>query len=598
MPERAFLDMYRAMYNAKKFIYISGWSVDVHIKLVRNPPTDDDIDYDLTVGQLLKKKAKEGVRVLVAVWDEKMSTETRPGLMDTNDEDTKLYFKGTEVECILFKRVKYEDLLSYEWVSTAYAHHQKTICADTVINDKPSVVAFVGGLDITGGRYDCSEFPLWSTLNTIHKDDFYQSNIYGATKETGPRQPWHDCHSKVEGEIALDVMKNFEERWYRQAQHQVTQLIDAEEFRENHDIGDGLADFDWNVQLFRSITSDSCFFDLENKKSLQNKDGKLLETSVLNCMVQRVRNAKKFIYMENQYFMGSSFSWYSDRDVPCNHILPREIAQKIVEKIASNEPFKVYIVIPLYPEGDPEAVTTQEMLYWQYLTIDSMYRRVTTAIQDFNRKSEFDPEKLADPTEYLNFYCLAKQESPEECPSDQLETPRPNSIPDVIRKKCHSPIYIHSKMSIFDDEYVLIGSANINQRSLDGGRDTEIAVGGYQPAHRLISNNERARGAVHDYRLGLWSSHFGGFKEEFQNPDTKECLDLVRKISLQHWYDYTSNSSTGPKHSNVHAMPYPYNISTNSGKVMAMDPPFDFFPDTGGYVLGKRSGIIPGEVTT
>ena len=38
-------------------------------------------------------------------------------------------------------------------------------------------------------------------------------------------------------------------------------------------------------------------------------------------------------------------------------------------------------------------------------------------------------------------------------------------------------------MMIMDDEYVLLGSANYNQRSLDGSRDTEIAIGAYQPHH-------------------------------------------------------------------------------------------------------------------
>lgn len=44
-------------------------------------------------------------------------------------------------------------------------------------------------------------------------------------------------------------------------------------------------------------------------------------------------------------------------------------------------------------------------------------------------------------------------------------------------------IYIHSKGIIVDDEYIIIGSANINQRSMDGSRDTEIAMGAYQPHH-------------------------------------------------------------------------------------------------------------------
>ena len=39
---------------------------------------------------------------------------------------------------------------------------------------------------------------------------------------------------------------------------------------------------------------------------------------------------------------------------------------------------------------------------------------------------------------------------------------------------------VHSKLMIVDDEYILLGSANINQRSQDGTRDTEIAVGASQ----------------------------------------------------------------------------------------------------------------------
>ncbi len=44
-------------------------------------------------------------------------------------------------------------------------------------------------------------------------------------------------------------------------------------------------------------------------------------------------------------------------------------------------------------------------------------------------------------------------------------------------------VYVHSKLMVVDDEYVIVGSANINQRSLDGDRDSELAVGACQPGH-------------------------------------------------------------------------------------------------------------------
>jgi phosphatidylserine/phosphatidylglycerophosphate/cardiolipin synthase-like enzyme len=37
----------------------------------------------------------------------------------------------------------------------------------------------------------------------------------------GPRQPWHDIHSRVEGPIVLDILHNFEARWQKQAEDKV-----------------------------------------------------------------------------------------------------------------------------------------------------------------------------------------------------------------------------------------------------------------------------------------------------------------------------------------------------------------------------------------
>jgi phospholipase D1/2 len=55
-------------------------------------------------------------------------------------------------------------------------------------------------------------------------------------------------------------------------------------------------------------------------------------------------------------------------------------------------------------------------------------------------------------------------------------------------------IYVHSKGMIIDDEFVLIGSANINQRSMDGLRDTEIAMGAYQPHYSWAASRGPPRG--------------------------------------------------------------------------------------------------------
>lgn len=72
-----------------------------------------------------------------------------------------------------------------------------------------------------------------------------------------------------------------------------------------------------------------------------------------------IRNAETSIYIENQYFMGSAFAWASESDTNCHHVIPVEIAQKIVDKIHQRQRFVAYIVIPMFPEGDPTSPPIQ-----------------------------------------------------------------------------------------------------------------------------------------------------------------------------------------------------------------------------------------------
>lgn len=68
-------------------------------------------------------------------------------------------------------------------------------------------------------------------------------------------------------------------------------------------------------------------------------------------------------------------------------------------------------------------------------------------------------------------------------------------------------IYVHAKGMIVDDEYVILGSANINQRSMAGSRDTEIAMGAYQPHHTWAHKKKHPRGQVSPLFL-LLTSYF------------------------------------------------------------------------------------------
>ena len=85
--------------------------------------------------------------------------------------------------------------------------------------------------------------------------------------------------------------------------------------------------------------------------------------------------------MENQYFLGSAYAWKDDCGTLSHHLIPSEITQRIIKKIESGEPFKCYVVIPMFPEGDPATAPIQEILFWQFCTMENMYTRIGQAIQ-------------------------------------------------------------------------------------------------------------------------------------------------------------------------------------------------------------------------
>ena len=74
--------------------------------------------------------------------------------------------------------------------------------------------------------------------------------------------------------------------------------------------------------------------------------------------------AEHYIYIENQYFLGSSHCWEVDRHAGATHLVPIEIALKIVSKINDGERFMAYIVIPLFPEGAPSSRPAATCLMW------------------------------------------------------------------------------------------------------------------------------------------------------------------------------------------------------------------------------------------
>ena len=170
---------------------------------------------------------------------------------------------------------------------------------------------------------------------------------------------------------------------------------------------------------------------------------------------------------------------------------------------------------------------------------------------------------------------------------DPVTEPRAQTFRETLR----FPIYVHSKMIIIDDAYIIVGSANINQRAMAGTRDTEMAVGCWQPAFPA----KNPHGDVHQFRMSLWANHFMSVDPAFTYPGTYECISKVKAMANENWKMYMGpvGSVTIGK-----VITYPLKIGAD-GAIGTLDeaPTFPDFPP-GSSVMGKRSAIIPQKVTT
>ncbi|XP_041809525.1 phospholipase D1a [Chelmon rostratus] len=258
---------------------------------------------------------------------------------------------------------------------------------------------------------------------------------------TTPRMPWHDIASVVHGRAARDVARHFIQRWnftkimkpkYRSLSYPFLlpkSHSSAGELR--YQVPDCV---DAKVQVLRSAADWSAGI-------------KYHEESIHNAYIQVIAKSKHYIYIENQFFISCAD----------NRMVYNKIGDAIIERIIrahkEGKKYRVYVVTPLLPgfEGD---ITTgggnalQAVMHFNYRT---MIRGEYSIISQL--KKEMDDQWM----NYISFAGLRTH--------TELEGRLVTEL-----------IYVHSKMLIADDNTVIIGSANINDRSMLGKRDSEVAV--------------------------------------------------------------------------------------------------------------------------
>lgn len=439
-----------AILRAQEEIFITDWLLSPEIYLKR-PAHSDDWRLDI----MLKRKAEEGVRVSILLFKE---VELALGINSGYSKRTLMLLHPN------IKVMRHPDLV------TLWAHHEKLLVVD-------QVVAFLGGLDLAFGRWDDVQYRLTdlgdpsepvhlqtptlgsdpaATPDLSHNQFFWLGKDYSnlitkdwvqldrpfedfIDRETTPRMPWRDVGVVVHGVAARDLARHFIQRWNftktTKARYKTPlypYLLPKSTSTANN--------------LPFMIPGGQCA-TVQVLRSVDRWSAGTLENSILNAYLHTIRESQHFLYIENQFFISCS-----DGRTVLNKV-GDEIVDRILKAHEQGQCFRVYLLLPLLPgfEGDISTGggnSIQAILHFTYRTLcrgeHSILHRLKAAMGTAWR-------------DYMSICGLRTHGELGGHPISEL-------------------IYIHSKMLIADDRTVIIGSANINDRSLLGKRDSELAI--------------------------------------------------------------------------------------------------------------------------
>lgn len=379
---------------------------------------------------------------------------------------------------------------SGRWVGS---FHQKTsILVRGATANERRYTAYLGGIDNANGR--------WDTRGHYSYD---------------PERPrdtlWNDCQVRLEGSAAQDVLRNFVQRWHVL---QVARSLDIDASLPRV----GLDKLDRNIdpQLLThtpvlSGTFDSLNIPEPNAMVQINRtippftvhsqveepdlghpyvlpEGEL---GSLESYKQALRQAKHFVYIEEQYFYSSEIGYEM---------------RKALERADGPQ----FIVLVLPHKIDEKAVIDPILL-------KSRENAVNIIRYGLKNKNCSDPCRC--------FFARTKEEAIA-APLINGEIGDASSRVAVLYPVNNEgkSVYVHSKHWIVDDVWMSIGSANIGYRSLTYDFEVNAAIVGT----RLFKGGSAL---VRRQRLSLWSRNLG-LPESLESmlEDPYACFRLFKAI--------------------------------------------------------------------
>jgi len=488
----------RAINMAKDVIYIHDWWLSPQLYM-RRPAA---ISQKWRLDRLLRKKAREGVKVFIIIY------RNVEAAVPIDSEYTK--FAMLDLHPNIFVQRSPNQFKKNQFF---FAHHEKICIVD-------HTVAFVGGIDLCFGRWDtpqhsvCDDKPtgfepsdepkdadhcqLWpgKDYSNPRVQDFYQlsepyAEMYDRSKT--PRMPWHDISMQVVGQPARDLTRHFVQRWNyvlrgRKPTRPTPFLLPPPDYVPADLEVLGLTGT-CEVQILRSASNWS--LGLEET-----------EHSIMNAYCKMIEESEHFVYIENQFFITSCETM--------NVKIVNKIGDALVERAArasnNGESWRCVIVIPLMPGFQntvdaPDGTSVRLIMQCQFRSIcrgeGSIFGRL--------RSEGIEPE------DYISFYSLR---------SWGKIGPRKMLVTEQL--------YIHAKVIIVDDRIALIGSANINERSMLGIRDSECAavVRDTDMIYSTMDGEPYLVGRfAHTLRMRLMREHLGLDVDEIMEEERSAELD-------------------------------------------------------------------------
>lgn len=244
------------------------------------------------------------------------------------------------------------------------------------------------------------------------------------------------------------------------------------------------------------------------------------ESSIQQCWRDTILAAKHLIYIENQFFISS----LGGPDI--QNTVADAILERIVRAFHNREQLRVIVVIPQHPNGDVAFQNKPRIvLHYESMTIN---KGLNSLLQQLKRRLPG-----VNPSEYIDFYCLRNW--------------------GVMNDKVvHDQIYVHDKVLIVDDRVAIVGSANINDRSMLGERDTEMAIRIEDASHIEVQMAQRpwiVGRKVHDMRVRL-------MRQQINDPHA-DVVDMLRPDIYQtYWRNIGANNSSLYDQLDAESSPY------------------------------------------